>query len=203
MKGGACKSERAAVEPFIPPTDLHYKSVHFSSKTFEWPTPQWLFDLLDEEFGFTLDPCSTDVNAKCDKHFTLVDDGLAQTWKDETVFMNPPYGRDIGRWMEKAYREASEGATVVCLVPARTDTAWWHDWAMNGEIRLFRGRITFEGATTGAPFPSALVVFRPRTFEVCGSPEIGGRTRNRIIGFDPRVPPLRSFRRDNERTTSQ
>lgn len=152
----------AAVERFIPPTKLARKSVHFSSQSCEWPTPQCLFDVLDEEFGFTLDPCSTDANAKCAKHFTLVDDGLAQTWKDEIVFMNPPYGRGIGRWMEKAYREASAGATVVCLVPARTDTAWWHDWAMKGEIRLFRGRIKFEGASTSAPFPSALVVFRPR-----------------------------------------
>ncbi|MBA3352548.1 MAG: adenine methyltransferase [Blastocatellia bacterium] len=133
----------------------------FSSATCEWPTPQWLFDDLDDEFGFTLDPCSTDLNAKCVKHFTLQEDGLAQTWKDEVVFMNPPYGRGVGIWMEKAYREACEGATVVCLVPARTDTAWWHDWAMRGEIRLFRGRIKFEGAINVAPFPSALVIFRP------------------------------------------
>lgn len=76
--------------------------------------------------------------------------------------MNPPYGREIGDWMRKAYQSCNQnGALVVCLVPARTDTAWWHDYAMKGEIRFLRGRLKFGGAETNAPFPSALVIFRP------------------------------------------
>jgi len=139
-------------------------SVHFSSRTDEWPTPQWLFDALHREFGFTLDPCSTHANAKCPKHYTRVEDGLSRSWADETVWMNPPYGREIGAWMAKAYRAARDDqATVVCLVPARTDTKWWHDYAMKHEIRLLRGRLQFGDATASAPFPSAVVIMRPKT----------------------------------------
>lgn len=136
----------------------------FGSRTCEWPTPKWLFDALDREFRFTLDPCSTHQNAKCKEHFTIEDDGLLQSWRNQVVFMNPPYGRAIAKWMEKAYNERDHGATVVCLVPARTDTAWWHNWAMKGEIRFLRGRVKFEGAISVAPFPSAVVVFRPAAF---------------------------------------
>jgi len=140
-------------------------AVHFSSQTPEWPTPQWLFEALHKEFGFTLDPCSTHTNAKCARHFTRDDDGLAQSWRDEVVFMNPPYGREIGKWMAKAHHSARrDGATVVCLVPARTDTAWWHDYAMKHEIRLLRGRLKFGDGLNSAPFPSALVVMRPAGF---------------------------------------
>ena len=135
--------------------------VHFSSKTPEWYTPQETFDSLDKEFGFTLDPCCTHENAKCALHFTKDDDGLNQDWGTEIVFMNPPYGRTIKAWMCKAYESSLNGATVVCLVPARTDTAWWHDYAMKGEYRLLRGRLKFGGALTNAPFPSAVVVFKP------------------------------------------
>ncbi|MGE3310918.1 MAG: DNA N-6-adenine-methyltransferase [Limisphaerales bacterium] len=142
-------------------------SVHFSSKTDEWPTPQWLFDALDREFGFTLDPCSTDANAKCPRHFTRAEDGLRQSWAGETVFMNPPYGEQIGRWMAKAHHAAvEERATVVCLVPARTDTKWWHAFAMKHEIRLLRGRLRFGEASASAPFPSAVVVMRPSSFRL-------------------------------------
>lgn len=142
-------------------------NVHFSSKTDEWPTPQWLFDALDREFGFTLDPCSTDANAKCPKHFTRAEDGLRQSWAGETVFMNPPYGEQIGLWMAKAHHAAvDEKATVVCLVPARTDTRWWHAFAMKHEIRLLRGRLRFGEASASAPFPSAIVVMRPPAFRL-------------------------------------
>jgi site-specific DNA-methyltransferase (adenine-specific) len=139
-------------------------NVHFSSATCEWSTPQWLFDSLDREFGFTLDPCATAENAKCRRFFTAADDGLAQDWSGDVVFMNPPYGAVIGRWMQKAFEEAQAGATVVCLVPARTDTGWWHRYAMRGEIRLLRGRLKFGNARHAAPFPSAIVVFRPAGF---------------------------------------
>ena len=131
-----------------------------SSATAEWSTPQDLFDRLDEEFAFTLDPCCSHDNAKCAKHYTAAEDGLAQSWAGERVFMNPPYGRVIGRWMEKAWLSAQLGALVVCLVPARTDTAWWHDFAMKGEIRFLRGRLRFGGGRGSAPFPSAIVIFR-------------------------------------------
>lgn len=136
-------------------------SIHFSSKSNEWGTPQWLFESLDREFGFNLDPCSTNENAKCKRHFTLAEDGLSRDWSGQTVFMNPPYGREIGLWMEKAFVSAQKGATVVCLVPARTDTAWWHNFAIHGEIRFLKGRLKFGDATSSAPFPSAIVVFRP------------------------------------------
>ena len=136
-------------------------AVHFSSRTDEWPTPDWLFEVLDAEFRFTLDPCSSDANARCVRHFTRREDGLAQDWTRDVVFMNPPYGREIGQWMRKAHESAQAGAIVVCLVPARTDTAWWHTYAVHGEIRFLRGRLKFGDAAQGAPFPSAIVVFRP------------------------------------------
>jgi phage N-6-adenine-methyltransferase len=140
-------------------------SVHFSSATSEWATPQWLFDALNREFGFTLDPCSTDANAKCKRHYTRQHDGLQQSWKAEIVFMNPPYGQEISSWMAKAQDAATrELATVVCLVPARTDTAWWHSYAMKHEIRLLKGRLRFGDGHNSAPFPSAVIVMRPVGF---------------------------------------
>jgi site-specific DNA-methyltransferase (adenine-specific) len=140
------------------------KSVHFMSKTCEWSTPQWLFEALDAEFGFTLDPCSSSTNFKCAKHYTKNEDGLAQDWSDECVFMNPPYGSEIARWMEKAFESSKRGATVVCLIPARTDTKWFSQYAMKGEIRFLCGRLQFGDSKNSAPFPSAVVVFRPSGF---------------------------------------
>lgn len=140
-----------------------------SAQTNEWPTPQWLFDALDKEFGFTLDPCSTAENAKCKRFFTAADNGLKQDWGSETVFMNPPYGVAIGAWMRKALESARQGATVVCLVPARTDTKWWHDFAMKGEVRFLRGRLYFGDGEGRAPFPNAVVVFRPVGFKLASS----------------------------------
>ena len=134
--------------------------MHFSSATCEWATPDWLFRALDREFGFTLDPCATAQNAKCGKFFTKAEDGLKQCWDIERVFMNPPYGSVIGAWMQKAFESAQDGATVVCLVPARTDTHWWHEFAMRGEVRLIKGRLKFGDAKSCAPFPSAVVIFR-------------------------------------------
>lgn len=142
-------------------------SVHFSSATDDWPTPQDFFDKLDAEFGFTLDPCSDEKNHKCPKFFTAADNGLTQDWSRDCVFMNPPYGRTIGLWMRKAYESSLQGATVVCLVPARTDTAWWHDCAMKGEIRFIRGRLKFGGHKNSAPFPNAVVVFRNPFEDLC------------------------------------
>jgi len=133
-----------------------------SSKIMTWPTPQQWFDYLNLEFGFTLDPCCEHETAKCKKHYTPEEDGLAQSWKDERVFMNPPYGREITAWMKKAYEEARDnGALVVAFVPARVDTNWWHDYAIKGEVRLPKGRA--KNPDGGAwPFPVAVVIFRPR-----------------------------------------
>lgn len=134
-----------------------------SSLTELWETPKELFDELHAEFGFTLDACALPFNAKLDNYFTPEDDALTQIWSG-TVWMNPPYGRVIGTWMRKAYESSLQGATVVCLVPARTDTAWWHDFAMKGEIRFLRGRVKFidskGNGKNPAPFPSAVVIFR-------------------------------------------
>lgn len=135
-------------------------AVHFSSKSDGWATPQPFFDRLDDEFNFETDVCASAGNAKCERFFDTAMDGLAQEWKG-ACWMNPPYGREIGRWMAKALRASTRGATVVCLVPARTDTAWWHDYAMKGEIRYIRGRLKFGGHANSAPFPSAVVIFRP------------------------------------------
>jgi phage N-6-adenine-methyltransferase len=135
-------------------------AVHFSSKTDEWATPQDVFDRLDAEFGFDLDVCATPENAKCPRYYTKRENGLLQKWEG-VCWMNPPYGREIGQWVKKAYTSALEGATVVCLLPARTDTGWWHDYCMKGEIRFVRGRLKFGDSKTNAPFPSAVVIFRP------------------------------------------
>lgn len=137
-------------------------SVHFSSKTDNWATPKDFFDKLNDEFGFTLDVCASAQNAKCDRYFTQANDGLAQNWGSEVCWMNPPYGREIGNWMKKAYESSQAGATVVCLVPSRTDTRWWHEWAMKGEVRFIKGRLKFGGSNNSAPFPSAVVVFRSK-----------------------------------------
>lgn len=156
-----------ARDPRDPASTRSLSRVHFSSGTDEWPTPQWLFAALDREFAFSLDPCSTHENAKCARHFTRSEDGLRQSWAGEVVWMNPPYGRAIASWMAKAYSSArDEQATVVCLVPARTDTRWWHQFVMRHEIRFLRGRLQFGEARAPAPFPSALVVMRPAGFRL-------------------------------------
>ena len=137
-------------------------NVHYSSKTNEWSTPIETFKELDKEFNFTLDPCSTKENAKCEKYFTKEDDGLLQDWSQDVVFMNPPYAREIKDWIKKAYEESKKGAIVVCLIPSRTDTKYWHDYIFKYayDIRFIKGRLKFGGVKTPAPFPSAIVVFK-------------------------------------------
>ena len=134
-------------------------NVHFSSSTDLWSTPQYFFDSLNAEFNFGTDVCASHENAKCASFFSLEMDGLKQDWNG-VCFMNPPYGREISKWMQKAYESSKNGATVVCLVPARTDTSWWHNYASKGEVRFVRGRLKFGDAASNAPFPSAVVVFR-------------------------------------------
>jgi phage N-6-adenine-methyltransferase len=137
----------------------------------EWATPDDLFARLDREWGpFTLDAAATPENAKCKRFFSQADDGLKQDWSRDRVWLNPPYGRQIGAWVEKAAREARCGALVCCLLPARTDTAWWHDYIEPARrqgaahVEFLRGRVHFirgDGHTGPAGFPSCVVVFHP------------------------------------------
>ena len=136
-----------------------------SSKSNEWATPQAVFDELNKEFNFTLDPAATSENAKCQRFFTKEQDGLKQDWSGETVFCNPPYGREIGKWVEKCYNEhIKHNITVVMLIPARTDTTYFHEYIYNlAEIRFIKGRIKFiQNGKEGdaAPFPSMIVIYK-------------------------------------------
>lgn len=135
--------------------------VMFSHEKEDWATPQAFFDKLDSEFHFTLDPCANAENHKCEKYFTAEQDGLKQDWSGETVFCNPPYCRETGVWVKKAYEESKKpGTTVVMLLPCRTDVAWFHDYCLPyGEIRFLRGRLKFGGAKNSAPFPSMVCIF--------------------------------------------
>ena len=165
--------------------------VVFSSETEEWATPQDFFDEANKEFGpFTLDVCATTVNAKCNNFYTKAEDSLSQVWSGK-CWMNPPYGRTIGVWVKKAYESSLCGATVVCLVPSRTDVAWWHEYAMLAdEIRFIRGRLKFSKCSgeilrnfpesvkdgrhapnSAAPFPTALLIFKGKeTHVLCEEP---------------------------------
>lgn len=137
------------------------RAVYASSESCEWSTPLDFFEKLNEQFNFDLDVCATRDNAKCARYFTSEENGLSQEWTG-VCWMNPPYGKEIASWMRKAYESSQKGATVVCLVPARTDTGWWHDYAMRGEVHFVRGRLKFGGSKSAAPFPSAVVVFRKK-----------------------------------------
>ena len=136
--------------------------VMFSSATDLWATPQSFFDQLNNEFRFTLDPCATAENAKCRSFYTQEDDGLKQDWGGQIVFCNPPYGREIKKWVRKCYEESKKPNTVVVmLIPARTDTAYFHDYIYKkSEVRFIRGRLKFGDAKNSAPFPSMVVIFR-------------------------------------------
>lgn len=131
-------------------------NVHFSSKTCEWETPQELFNKLQEEFHFNLDVCASENNAKCLPYYTKEEDGLKQEWSAYN-WMNPPYGREIGKWIKKA----SESPLTVALLPARTDTRWFHDYILNkAEVRFIKGRLKFGDSKNSAPFPSMVVIWR-------------------------------------------
>ena len=154
-------------------------NVHFSSKTDDWATPPDFFAKLDEEFHFVVDVCASRENSKCNYFYATDVDGLKQEWANAAkgiaalrplllqhepyaAWMNPPYGREIGKWVKKAHETALQGVTVVCLLPARTDTKWWHDYVLpHAEVRFVKGRLKFGGSKNAAPFPSAVVIFRP------------------------------------------
>ena len=135
----------------------------FSSATDMWATPQEFFDKLDQEFHFDLDACAIPENAKCKRYFTPEQDGLSQTWGG-SVWCNPPYGRTIGEWVKRASQSCDDGATVVMLLPARTDTRWFHSYIYgkpNVELRFVKGRLKFGDGKNSAPFPSMVAIFRP------------------------------------------
>jgi len=140
------------------------------SETPEWETPQWLFDILNKEFHFDLDVCASEKNHKCKKYFSKQDDGLKQKWQG-SCWMNPPYGREIKEWMSKARSESGNGALIICLTPARTDTEWWWDNCIQGEIRFIRGRLQWPNSDTAAPFPSAVII-------------LGKKIKQRVIWWD-------------------
>lgn len=154
----------------------------YSSDRQDWATPQAFFDLVNNEFAFTLDAAASDENAKCLHYFTEDDDALSLEWAG-TVWCNPPYGRAISKWVEKGFTEAQGGATVAMLIPARTDTTYWHDYVMRAaEVRLIRGRLVFGTgeAIANAPFPSALIIFRPGDHTPVFSTMVRGALTRRV-----------------------
>ena len=134
----------------------------FSSSSDEWETPQYVYDILNKEFKFQIDVCATHENTKCREYFTKEIDGLLQEWSPYRCWMNPPYGKNIKQWMKKAFYESKKGALIVSLIPSRTDTKWWHEYAMkSAEIRFIEGRLSFGNEKQSAPFPSCIVIFYP------------------------------------------
>lgn len=133
----------------------------FESASVEWPTPDSVFQPLDAEFHFTLDVCANSDNTKCASFFTKEQNGLGQGWSG-ICWMNPPYGNEVPKWIKKAIGETKNGATTVALIPARTNTEWWHKLVMgNAEVRFVRGRPKFGDSKHGLPFPLAILIFRP------------------------------------------
>ena len=141
----------------------------FSSRSIEWETPQYLFDELNKEFHFTLDPCCTHENAKCEKHYTKEDDGLSKDWTGERVYCNPPYGKEVKPWVQKCLDHSLRGGLAVMLIPARTDTKVFHDYIYHkAEIRFIRGRLKYGrngNFQESSPFPSMIVIYRPQKSE--------------------------------------
>ena len=129
----------------------------------DWCTPIELFNKLNEKYKFTLDPCSSEENHLCNKYYTKEQNGLVQDWSKDVVFMNPPYGRELPKWIKKAYEESQKGATVVCLIPARPDTIYWHDYIFPyaNNIWFIKGRLHFSNSVNAAGFPSCIIEFTP------------------------------------------
>lgn len=131
------------------------------AKTDEWETPQYLFNALNDEFHFTVDVCATPGNAKVSKYYTKEQNGLLQDWTGETVWCNPPYGRQMPLWIEKCYQHFANGGVAVMLIPSRTDTKAFHKWILPyAEIRFVKGRLRFGGSKENAPFASMIVVYK-------------------------------------------
>lgn len=151
--------------PVIDTQKILMNNVHFKSSEVEWETPESVFKPLQKEFNITLDTCASSKNAKCKRYIDKNTNSLSTMWlvkEGETCWMNPPYGRGIDKWIKKAHNETMNGTTTVALVPARTDTSWFHNYIHDKqEVRFIRGRIKFVDAKSSAPFPSMVVIFRP------------------------------------------
>lgn len=151
------------------------RELMFSNKNNAWCTPRDFFNELNKEFNFILDPCCMPKSALCDKYYTPNEDGLKQDWSGEVVFVNPPYGREIGKWVKKSYEEGQkENTIIVMLIPSRTDTRYFHNYIYNkAEIRFIKGRLKFidldfkgdekDRKLSPAPFPSMIVIFRNKS----------------------------------------
>ncbi len=139
--------------------------VHFSSKSNEWATPQYLFNFLDSKYNFDLDPASDGNNNKCKKFYTQKENGLLQDW-DQITFCNPPYGRELGKWIEKGYLEHQKhNKKIVMLIPARPDTKAWHNFIFGkAKVVFIKGRVKFGDGTSPAPFPSAIIIYGEKGF---------------------------------------
>ena len=158
--------------------DTKTQKLMFSSKSDMWGTPTTFFEKLNRTYKFTLDACANKENRKCEKYYTIEDDGLSKSWRNEVVFVNPPYS-DVGKWVAKAYYESTNnGATVVMLIPSRTDTKYWHDYIMYAANKIYfiKGRLKFENGSHkvshAAPFPSAVVVFDLGRFRWSNGPMV-------------------------------
>lgn len=134
-------------------------SVHFSSKRLDWTTPTDLFNKLDEIYHFDLDAAASEENALCNFFYTKETNGLAHSWAGQRVWCNPPYGKGIREWTRKASAEAEGAKLIVMLVPARTDTIWWHEAVATARVVYLKGRLKFGGQKNAAPFPSALLIW--------------------------------------------
>lgn len=145
--------------------NMAYINKRFESKTTEWETPDTIFKPLDNEFHFTLDVCANESNKKCNNYFSKNDDSLKQIWKG-ICWMNPPYGNQLKRWVKKAYEESLKGTVVVCLLPVRTNTVYWHNYVLNiAEIRFIKGYPKFGDAKQGLKVPLAIVIFKGELHE--------------------------------------
>ena len=136
----------------------------FDSVRQDWETPTALYVEMNNEFNFTLDAAAADHNTKCDLYFTEVDDSMTKSWAPHTVWLNPPYGKgySLAQWVKKSHAESLLGATVVMLIPARTNTNWFHEYCLRyGEVRFIKGRPKFGGADHGLPQPLCFIIFRP------------------------------------------
>lgn len=167
----------------------------FTSRSEEWETPQYVFRPLETEFHFEVDVCATSENAKCRAFFDKTVDGLKREWSPFRCWMNPPYGSKIASWVKKAYYESRRGALVVCLLPSRTDTQWWHNWVMKAdEIRFIVGRISFGNSQQSAPFPSCIAIYYPEL----SSPYKLGVPLVRSVQFDKSTYSMKIISRDNQ-----
>ena len=147
-----------------------YSTTALTSLDDTWTTPKKFYEKLNEEFNFKLDAAALKSSALCKKWYgpdhpeVNRRDAFLHNWTEEaensSIWLNPPYGRTIKEWFKKANLESRRGGVVVCLVPARTDTAWWWDYCIEHEIRFIRGRLKFGNQPNSAPFPSAVIIMK-------------------------------------------